>query len=70
MLFCLLFRPEYSRLGLLRQKLKKIPCVALTATATPAVEKDIFSSLQVRAIVLRVEILQQLRSFFVHCLVG
>ena len=45
--FFYLSRPDYLRLGNLRQKLKKIPCIALTATATPAVEKDVFTSLEV-----------------------
>ncbi len=35
------FRPEYSRLGEVRQLLKNPPCIALTATATDDVREDI-----------------------------
>lgn len=35
------FRPDYSRLGIVRAELGDPPCVALTATATPEVQKDI-----------------------------
>ncbi len=35
------FRPDYLRLGKLRNEIGNPPCLALTATATPAVQKDI-----------------------------
>uniref|UniRef100_H2YNF8 ATP-dependent DNA helicase n=1 Tax=Ciona savignyi TaxID=51511 RepID=H2YNF8_CIOSA len=40
------FRPDYLSIGKLRQKLTNVPCIALTATATLDVQKDIFSSLR------------------------
>lgn len=40
------FRPHYLRLGELRQRMKGVPCVALTATATPDVVDDIMQSLK------------------------
>lgn len=41
------FRPAYLGLGKLRQKLfPNVPCVALTATATPRVREDIIKSLK------------------------
>nr|XP_039255285.1 ATP-dependent DNA helicase Q5-like [Styela clava] len=42
------FRPDYMKLGSLRSKLGDVPFIALTATASPKVEKDIISSLQLR----------------------
>jgi ATP-dependent DNA helicase RecQ len=39
------FRPDYSRLGEFRALLGNPPVLALTATATPAVQKDILKSL-------------------------
>ncbi|KAJ6583974.1 ATP-dependent DNA helicase [Mycena vulgaris] len=39
------FRSEYRRLGVFRQKFEDIPIMALTATATPAVQLDIIRSL-------------------------
>ena len=39
------FRPEYSRLGEVRQKLGSPPCIALTATATDDVRSDIIRQL-------------------------
>ncbi|MBL8751871.1 MAG: RecQ family ATP-dependent DNA helicase, partial [Planctomycetes bacterium] len=35
------FRPDYGRLGEVRAALGSPPCLALTATATPAVQRDI-----------------------------
>jgi ATP-dependent DNA helicase RecQ len=35
------FRPEYRQLGDIRSKLPSVPCIALTATATPRVQRDI-----------------------------
>lgn len=35
------FRPDYQRLGEVREALGNIPCLALTATATPQVQEDI-----------------------------
>lgn len=42
------FRPDYLRLGQFRDKLASIPCIALTATATPHVVEDIISCLRLR----------------------
>ena len=42
------FRPDYLKLGSLRRRLPDVPCVALTATATPHVVQDILTSLQLR----------------------
>jgi len=42
------FRPEYSRLGEIRKKLGNPTTVALTATATEAVQKDILKSLDIK----------------------
>ncbi|XP_028306953.1 Bloom syndrome protein homolog isoform X3 [Gouania willdenowi] len=39
------FRPDYKRLHELRQKFPSIPMMALTATATPRVQKDILNQL-------------------------
>ncbi|XP_061781212.1 recQ-like DNA helicase BLM isoform X2 [Nerophis lumbriciformis] len=39
------FRPDYKRLNELRQKFPKVPMIALTATATPRVQKDILNQL-------------------------
>ncbi|XP_054631947.1 recQ-like DNA helicase BLM isoform X4 [Dunckerocampus dactyliophorus] len=39
------FRPDYKRLNELRQKFPKVPMMALTATATPRVQKDILNQL-------------------------
>ena len=39
------FRPDYSRLGEFRRLLGNPPVLALTATATPAVQKDILRQL-------------------------
>ncbi len=40
------FRPDYMRLGEVRQTIGSPPCIALTATATPDVQKDIMRSLK------------------------
>lgn len=39
------FRPDYQRLGEVRQALGDVPCLALTATATPQVQDDIRATL-------------------------
>ena len=39
------FRPDYQRLGEVREALGSIPCLALTATATPQVQDDIRATL-------------------------
>lgn len=39
------FRPDYLRLGELRTAFPLVPCLALTATATPRVQRDITKSL-------------------------
>jgi ATP-dependent DNA helicase RecQ len=41
------FRPDYSRLGEIREKLGNPVTLALTATATPLVQKDILSQLTI-----------------------
>jgi len=41
------FRPDYSRLGEFRKLLGSPPVLALTATATPAVQKDILKQLEI-----------------------
>ena len=43
------FRPEYSKLKLLRQRFPKIPLQALTATATKRVREDIIKQLNLRS---------------------
>jgi ATP-dependent DNA helicase RecQ len=40
------FRPDYHRLGRFREALGNVQTIALTATATPRVRKDILDSLQ------------------------
>jgi len=40
------FRPDYARLGLLRQRIGNPPTIALTATATPVVREDVVRQLQ------------------------
>ncbi|WP_165224213.1 RecQ family ATP-dependent DNA helicase [Aquisphaera insulae] len=40
------FRPDYARLGFARKQLGSPPCIALTATATDAVRRDISDQLQ------------------------
>ncbi|XP_054988387.1 ATP-dependent DNA helicase Q5 isoform X2 [Sorex araneus] len=42
------FRPDYLRLGALRARLAQTPCVALTATATPQVQEDVFATLRLK----------------------
>ncbi|XP_014293099.1 recQ-like DNA helicase Blm isoform X2 [Halyomorpha halys] len=42
------FRPDYKRLSLLRTKYPKVPIMALTATATPRVRKDILHQLSLK----------------------
>ena len=42
------FRPDYARLGLARRQLGSPPCIALTATATDAVRRDIADQLSLR----------------------
>jgi ATP-dependent DNA helicase RecQ len=42
------FRPDYARLGLARRKLGSPPCIALTATATDQVRRDIADQLGLR----------------------
>lgn len=43
------FRPEYRRLRELREQFPRVPIVALTATATPAVQEDIVRQLHLRS---------------------
>ena len=42
------FRADYRNLGDIRKYLPDIPLLALTATATPPVQKDICSSLNMK----------------------
>lgn len=42
------FRPPYLRIAALRQELPKVPVLALTASATPAVQSDICEKLEFR----------------------
>ncbi len=42
------FRPDYARIGLARKKLGSPPCIALTATATDMVRRDIADQLDLR----------------------
>jgi ATP-dependent DNA helicase RecQ len=42
------FRPDYARLGEARRRLGSPPCIALTATATDAVRRDIADQLELR----------------------
>lgn len=39
------FRPDYKKLHELRHKFPSVPMMALTATATPRVQKDILNQL-------------------------
>ena len=41
------FRPEYTQLGRLRQILPGVPLIALTATADPAIRRDILNQLSI-----------------------
>jgi ATP-dependent DNA helicase RecQ len=42
------FRPDYARIGLVRQRLNFPPTIALTATATPQVREDVVRQLHLR----------------------
>jgi ATP-dependent DNA helicase RecQ len=42
------FRPEYRQLRLIRESFPDIPIIALTATATPKVQEDIITQLNLR----------------------
>ena len=42
------FRPDYLKLGELRQAFSLVPCLALTATATPHVQNDIIKCLHMK----------------------
>ncbi|MEL4305074.1 DNA helicase RecQ [Methanococcoides sp. LMO-2] len=43
------FRPEYRRLGFLKEKFPDIPVIGLTATATPKVKDDTIKMLKLRS---------------------
>ena len=60
------FRPDYHRLGLVRERLGSPPTLALTATATPAVADDIQASLGLdNALVVRTGIERE--NLFLAC---
>ena len=40
------FRPDYKKLSVLRTKFPNVPFMALTATATPRVQKDVLHQLK------------------------
>ena len=40
------FRPSYARLGCLRDALPRVPIMALTATATPVVQRQVAETLK------------------------
>lgn len=42
------FRPDYSKLKIARQKLPKVPIMALTATATLTTINDVESTMSMR----------------------
>ena len=42
------FRPDYRNLGALRERLPEVPCIALTATATERVRRDIAAELRLK----------------------
>lgn len=42
------FRPDFLKLGSLREQFSDVPWAALTATATPHVQEDVLTSLQLR----------------------
>ena len=42
------FRPDYARIGLARKKLGSPPCIALTATATDLVRRDVADQLDLQ----------------------
>ena len=43
------FRPDYARIGLARRQIGDPPCIALTATATDLVRRDIADQLELRS---------------------
>jgi len=42
------FRPDYKKLSQLRDRFSTVPMMALTATATPRVRKDILNQLKLK----------------------
>lgn len=42
------FRPDYKKLNILRERFPEVPVMALTATATPRVRKDIIHQLKMK----------------------
>jgi len=46
----LFIRPDYKRLGILRQNYQNVPIMILTATATQRVRKDILKQLNIEDI--------------------
>lgn len=47
MLYFFLIRPDYKRLGTFKQNYQNVPIMALTATATQRVRKDILHQLNI-----------------------
>jgi len=43
----ILIRPDYKRLGVFKQNYQNVPIMALTATATQRVRKDILHQLNI-----------------------
>lgn len=50
------FRPDYTRLGDIRERLGNPPCLALTATATPTVQEDILRQLHLPESIARFQL--------------
>lgn len=42
------FRKSYRKLGILKRRYSNIPIIAVTATATPKVQRDIINSLNLK----------------------
>ena len=65
------FRPDYSRVGEFRELLGNPPTIALTATATPEVQKDILAKLRIpEALIISAGIERPNLSLNVHDVYG
>ena len=49
------FRPAYLKIGDFRQQVADVPCIALTASATPVVQKDIVRNLRLKSPALLIQ---------------